>query len=321
MSYHGDIPLGQTIDILFPTRRFSTGAPFTLAGTPAVAAYVGNSTTEITAGITLTVDFDSRTGTNNVRVVASSGNGFAAATDVALVITAGTVDSVSVVGEVVGSFSIENRSSLRPTTAGRTLDVSAGGEAGVDWANVGSPSTTVGLSGTTVKTATDVETDTSDIQSRLPAALVSGRIDSSVGAMASGVVTATAIAADAIGASELAADAITEIQSGLATAAALTTVDTVVDAIQAKTDLLPASPAATGDIPTVAQILTTQMTESYAANGVAPTLAQAMFAVQQMLTMFGISGTSLTVKKLDGATTAFVVTLDNATNPTAATRA
>lgn len=58
----------------------------------------------------------------------------------------------------MGSFSIDNRSALRPTTAGRTLDVSAGGEAGVDWANVGSPTTVVGLSGTTVKTATDVET-------------------------------------------------------------------------------------------------------------------------------------------------------------------
>lgn len=45
---------------------------------------------------------------------------------------------------------------LAPTVAGRTLDVSAGGEAGVDWANIGSPTTTVGLSGTTVKTATDV---------------------------------------------------------------------------------------------------------------------------------------------------------------------
>jgi hypothetical protein len=63
---------------------------------------------------------------------------------------------------------------LIPTTAGRTLDVSAGGEAGVDWANVGSATTTVGLSGTTVKTATDVETDTQDIQGRLPAALTGG---------------------------------------------------------------------------------------------------------------------------------------------------
>lgn len=63
---------------------------------------------------------------------------------------------------------------LKPTTAGRTLDVTATGEAGIDWANIGSPTTAVNLSGTTVKTATDVETDTQDIQSRLPAALTGG---------------------------------------------------------------------------------------------------------------------------------------------------
>ena len=39
---------------------------------------------------------------------------------------------------------------LIPTTAGRTLDVSAGGEAGVDWANVGSPTTAVNLSATNI---------------------------------------------------------------------------------------------------------------------------------------------------------------------------
>lgn len=60
---------------------------------------------------------------------------------------------------------------LKPTVDNRTLDVTTSGEAGVDWANVGSPTTTVNLSGTTVKTATDVETDTQDIQSRLPTAL------------------------------------------------------------------------------------------------------------------------------------------------------
>ena len=43
---------------------------------------------------------------------------------------------------------------LTPTTAGRTLDVSATGEAGIDFANIGSPTTTVNLSGTTVGTVT-----------------------------------------------------------------------------------------------------------------------------------------------------------------------
>ena len=150
MTYLGDFALGETFDCKFTSRRFSTGAPHTLAGTPVISAYPGNSTTQITAGITLSVDFDSVTGLNNVRVVATSGNGYATATNYALVITTGTVDSVSVVGEVVGHFSIENRSGLRPTTAGRTLDVSAGGEAGIDWNNIGSPTTTVALTGTTV---------------------------------------------------------------------------------------------------------------------------------------------------------------------------
>lgn len=67
-------------------------------------------------------------------------------------------------------------------------------------------------------------------------------------------------------------------------------------------------------------VLTTQMTESYAANGIAPTLAQAQFAMHQMLMQFGIAGTAWTVRKLDDTATAFVVTLDDATNPTDAKR-
>jgi len=43
-----------------------------------------------------------------------------------------------------------------------------------------------------------VQTDTDDIQSRLPGALVSGRMDSDVGAMQANVITASALAADAV---------------------------------------------------------------------------------------------------------------------------
>lgn len=48
-----------------------------------------------------------------------------------------------------------NDLSLRPTTAGRTLDVTAGGAAGVDWANVEGPTTEVDLSATTIKGITN----------------------------------------------------------------------------------------------------------------------------------------------------------------------
>lgn len=189
---------------------------------------------------------------------------------------------------------------------------------GSAWATNPSSGTTFAvlpLDLTTITTAiTSVETDTQDIQSRLPASLVSGRIDASVGAMASGVVTATAVATGAIDADALATDAVAEIADGVwdeaisghltggTTGAALnaagnagdpwstplpgayssgtagkiigdnlnatissrasqTSVDTVDDfldtevaAIKAKTDNLPASPAATGDIPTAATV-------------------------------------------------------------------
>lgn len=123
MSYRGDISLGDTIDLKFTTVSTS-GVPTTLAGTPVVSCYVDNGTTEITAGVTLTVDFDGRTGLHNVRVVATSGNGFASGTNVDVVITTGTVSGSSVVGYVVGSFSIEARSSYE------TLNVATHAELG-----------------------------------------------------------------------------------------------------------------------------------------------------------------------------------------------
>jgi hypothetical protein len=51
-----------------------------------------------------------------------------------------------------------------------------------------------------------LQTDTDDIQTRLPAALVGGRMDSSVGVMAANVLTAAAINADAITDAKVAAD-------------------------------------------------------------------------------------------------------------------
>lgn len=71
----------------------------------------------------------------------------------------------------------------------------------------------------------------------------------------------------------------------------------------------------------IADILSSQLTESYAADGVAPTLTQALFLIQQILGDFAIVGTTLTVKKIDGSTTAATFTLDDATSPTSITRA
>jgi len=127
MSYRGDYRAGDTIDLKFQTLNTSA-VPTTLAGTPAISVYKSNSTTESTTGITLTVDFDSHTGLNHVRITtASDGTFYAEQNDFDVVITAGTVNSVSVAGRVVASFSLANRSGLRPATAGRQAVVNSDG--------------------------------------------------------------------------------------------------------------------------------------------------------------------------------------------------
>lgn len=80
-------------------------------------------------------------------------------------------------------------------------------------------------------------------------------------------------------------------------------------------------PDAAGTAPTLIEIFTTAMTESYAADGVAPTLAQCLFIIQQFLHEHASAGTTKTVKKIDGSTTAATFTYDDATNPTSLTRA
>lgn len=242
MTNLGDIKLGSTVDLKFTTAT-TTGAPTTLSGSPAVAVYVDNGTTEITAGVTLTVDFDSRTGLNNVRLVLTSANGYTRGTNCQVVITAGTVGGTSVVGYVVGSFSIDARSPMfsgvvtSGTLSGTHSTVSA--DLGTNAPSVNIAKQTVffpshGLArvvasyntGTGVATWDDavdvtlansdpwilfatapsvdaaavraavglasanldtqignVQTDTNDIQSRLPAALVGGRMNSNVAAV------------------------------------------------------------------------------------------------------------------------------------------
>lgn len=124
-----------------------------------------------------------------------------------------------------------------------------------------------------IKTVVDaIQVDTDDIQTRLPAALVGGRMDASVGAMAANTLTASALATDAV----------TEL---------------------------------------VAATLTTVMTESYAADGAAPTLTQAVLLIQQILTELTIASTTGTIKQLDGTTTAATLTYNDATTPTGVTRA
>lgn len=99
-----DIALNATEDFPLFTTRVDTGAPTDVAGI-VISAYPDNSATQLTAGITVTSP-DSIAGYANVRVVATVANGYSFGTHYTLVITTGTVNSVSVVGAIVGEFTI-----------------------------------------------------------------------------------------------------------------------------------------------------------------------------------------------------------------------
>lgn len=107
MSYLGDIHLGATVRKFYTTVNGS-GVPTQLAGSPAAVVYENGDTAEITAGVTLTVDFDAKTGLNLIAVDTSQA-GYERGKDYAIVISAGTVGGNSVANYVVAEFSIENR--------------------------------------------------------------------------------------------------------------------------------------------------------------------------------------------------------------------
>jgi hypothetical protein len=65
----------------------------------------------------------------------------------------------------------------------------------------------------------------------------------------------------------------------------------------------------------------TALPDSVPADGSLPTLKQAMYMLTQFLTERAVSGTTVTVKKVDGSTSLMTFTLDHATTPTSITRA
>ncbi len=266
-----DYPLSTTIYRYFTTSV--GGVPTTLAGTPVVSAYADNSTTEITAGITLTVDCDSRTGMHKIAIVASGANGFASGTDYALVVTTGTVGGSSVVGTVVAEFSIEKASALRPATSGRTLVVDADGLADANTVKLGP--TGAG----TAQTARDIGASV----------LVAGDLSATM-------KTSVQIAADAA----VTANTLVNTLAGY--------VDTEVSAIKAKTDNLPPNPAATSDIPTATEnadaLLNRDMSAVSDTNARSP-----LNALRFIRNKWSISGATLTVKKEDDSTTAWTASV------------
>lgn len=114
MTKHlGDYDINTVIYGKFTTFRPSTGAAFTLAGSPVISVYKDNDATQSTSGITLTPDFDGIAGFNHFTIdTASDGIFYSSGSNYDVVVTAGTVDGVSIAGAVIASFTILKGSNL-----------------------------------------------------------------------------------------------------------------------------------------------------------------------------------------------------------------
>lgn len=66
---------------------------------------------------------------------------------------------------------------------------------------------------------------------------------------------------------------------------------------------------------------TYQLPDGVATDGTRPTIEQALYELIQFLTERSVSGTTMTVKKVDGTTSLMTFTLNDANNPTSITRA
>lgn len=262
--YRGDYAVNATVHFMWNTFAVA-GQSITRAVNGSIRIYKNSSTTQRTsaAGITDDEDFDAQTGLNHCSIDLSNNTDpgfYASGNDYLVVISAMTVDG-KVINATIAQFSIENRSlqaRIPAALVSGRMDSSVGAIA----ANAITAASIAADAITAAKIATDaidgdalaasavaeiqsglstaaalatVQADTDDIQARLPVALVGGRIDASVGAMAAGTVTAAAVATDAIDGDALAASAVAEIQSGLALDA---TVAKAVDlaVVQADTD-------------------------------------------------------------------------------------
>lgn len=215
---------------------------------------------------------------------------------------------------------------LIPTVAGRTLDCSAGGEAGLDWANIGSPTTAQGLTGTTIS-VTQVIASVSGAVASVTGAV--GSVTAGVTLAASAVqaiwdaLTTALTTAGSIG--KRLADFITGDAYVRLGAPAGASVSADIAAINAKTTNLPGSPAAVGS----AMTLTSGERDSVAdalldrANGVETSLtvrgALRLTAAALAGKLSGAATTTVTIRNVPDTKARITATVDVDGNRSAVT--
>lgn len=200
MMYHGDFTAGTIVHI--PWASFGAdGASITRATNGTISVYKNAGTTQTTTGVTDTEDFDAVTGIHWVTVDTSAdGTFYAAGNNFTVVLSGATIDGKTV-NAVLGTFSIEYRKLVAVPSAATI-------------------SSTVWAEATRTTTAGTITTVTGNVNGSV--ASVTGNVGGNV---VGTVGTVNALAANVVNAAALATDAVTEVQSGLATSSSITALD------------------------------------------------------------------------------------------------
>ncbi len=208
------------------------GTPITLAGTPSLSVYKDDGTTEDTGDITLSVDFDSVTGLHLFKIDTSIDTTFyTTGHTYTVTIDVGTVDGISVVGTVVYTFKLGYVPADLRAILGTVLTETAGYLAAgfKKLFNVATPVLTVASVNQTGDSYAKVDTEIAAIKAKtdlIPASPAQEGTLSTIHGKVDSILEDTNM-----------------LQTDLVNGGRL---DLLVDGIKAKTDLIPASPAAVG---------------------------------------------------------------------------
>lgn len=107
-----DYQLEDTVYLPFTTRAFGTGIPTALVS-GVIDIYEDVTATPIITAETLTVSLNGHAGFNMITVTATAATGFGAGQSYTAILDAGTVDSVSVIGEVVAHFTLDKSAAAK----------------------------------------------------------------------------------------------------------------------------------------------------------------------------------------------------------------
>lgn len=237
MINFGPVPIGAVLPVFFATYGKTNGESITLTGLAVtdIEIYKGTSITQRAsdAGYALIdtdgIDVDGVTGIHAFSIDTGDNTDagfYAAGSYYTVVVSAVTVDSQTV-NFIAATFRCVTAESVASQPK---VDVAAFGGTALT-AAAGIPEVKVASLANNAITAASINAD-----AITAAKIADGAIDAAT--FAANAITSTVLAADAITAAKLAADVTTELQSGLATAASLSTLDGKADSILADTNEL-----------------------------------------------------------------------------------